>query len=56
VLVIDTQAPEDKAGVELCVHGSVFQDRETGDIVVPMLRYTGGYKSNVPVVHRIAAR
>jgi hypothetical protein len=56
LLTIDTLTPEDKAGVELCVHSAVFEDRETGEVVVPMLRYTGGYKSNVPLLYRIAVR
>ena len=56
LLTIDTLTPEDKDGVELCVHSAVFEDRENGDIVVPMLRYTGDYKSSVPMLYRIATK
>jgi hypothetical protein len=53
---IDDLRPDDTAGVELCPHATSFEDRETGDIVIPMLRWTGGYKSSEPYIYRIATR
>jgi hypothetical protein len=56
VLVIDEPRPEDTEGVELCAHAAAFEDRETGDIMLPMLRYTGGYKKSEPYLYRIGTR
>lgn len=49
VLVIDTKQPEEEE-VNLS-HWHAFEDRETGNIVIPMSRASKGYKSRHPVVH-----
>lgn len=54
VTSIDDLRREDKQGVELSTHATAFEDRETGDIVIPMLRWTGKYKSSEPYFYRIA--
>jgi hypothetical protein len=54
IITIDDKHPEDTAGVELCAHTSVFEDRVTGDLVLPMLRWTGKYKRSEPFLYRIA--
>lgn len=56
VLTIDEKRPEDTEGVELCTHTAVWEDRETGDLVIPMNRFTGGYKSSTPYLYRIGTR
>jgi hypothetical protein len=54
VIEIDTRQDEDTEGVELSAHAAAFEDRATGEIVLAMQRYTGGYKSSQPFVYRIA--
>ena len=51
VLVIDTkQADEEDVNLS---HWHCFEDRETGDILIPMARASKGYKSRHPVVYVI---
>lgn len=52
VITIDTLGPDDKDGVELS-NFMAFEDRETGDIVLPMERWKGGYKGSEPYLYRI---
>lgn len=52
VITIDTLQPDDKDGVELS-NFMAFEDRETGDIVLPMERWKGGYKGSEPFIYRI---
>jgi hypothetical protein len=54
VTVIDDLRAEDKQGVELNAHSRIFEDRETGDLVIPMLRWSGKYKSSESYLYRIA--
>ena len=49
VLIIDTKQP-DEDDVNLS-HWHAFEDRETGDIVIPTARASKGYKSRQPVVY-----
>jgi hypothetical protein len=56
VIAIDDLRPEDKAGVELSPHAATFEDRETGDVVLPTLRHSGRYKSSEPYVYRISIK
>ncbi len=56
VLTIDERRPEDTEGVELCTHTAVWEDRETGDLMLPMLRHTGGYKASEPYLIRLGTR
>jgi len=56
ILVIDDLRPDDNSGVELSPHAATFEDRETADLVLPMLRHTGGYKSSEPYVYRIRTK
>ena len=51
VLLVDTKQP-DEEDVNLS-HWHSFEDRETGDIVIPMARASKGYKSRHPVVYVI---
>jgi hypothetical protein len=51
VLEIDTKRP-DEEDVNLS-HFLAFEDRETGDIVIPMARYSAGYRSAQPVLYVI---
>ena len=51
VLTIDTKQPNEQ-DVNLS-HWHCYEDRETGDIVVPMARASEGYKSRHPVVYVI---
>lgn len=43
VLVIDTLRPDDHEGLNLS-HWTAFQQRETGEIHIPMRRWSGNYK------------
>lgn len=52
VLQIDTRQPDEK-DVNLS-HWHSFEDRESGDIVIPMARASEGYKSRQPVLYVIA--
>ncbi|MGC9320072.1 MAG: sialidase family protein [Armatimonadota bacterium] len=49
VLVIDTKQP-DEEDVNLS-HWHVFEDRQTGDLVIPMARASKGYQSRTPVIY-----
>ncbi len=51
LLAIDTKRP-DEDDVNLS-HWHAFEDRPTGDIVIPMSRASKGYKSRRPVLYRI---
>jgi hypothetical protein len=51
VLVIDTKQADEK-DINLS-HCYAFEDRETGDIVIPTTRSSKGYKSRHPVVYVI---
>jgi hypothetical protein len=51
VLVIDSKSPNEP-DVNLS-HWHSFEDRESGDIVIPMARATGDYTSREPVVYVI---
>lgn len=43
VIEIDTRRPEDTEGLNLS-HWLAYEDRSTGDIVVPMRRWRGDYE------------
>lgn len=53
VTVIDRTQPEDTEGVELSTHATVIEDRETGELIIPMLRHTLQYKRSDPYFYRI---
>ena len=51
VITLDTKQP-DEEGINLS-HWWAFEDRETGDIVVPTYRYNIGYTDQQPVLYRV---
>lgn len=56
VIEIDTQRDDDAEGVELSAHAAAFEDRATGELLLPMQRHTGGLQEQpaVFVSHRAA--
>ena len=54
VLEVDTKQP-DEPDVNLS-HWLAYEDRETGDIVIPMSRASAGYKSYQPVLYVIGVQ
>lgn len=53
IIVIDTRTDQDVDGVELSPHGPAIEDRQSGDIILPMLRFQTGYTSFKPMEYRI---
>ena len=54
VLVIDTKQPDER-DVNLS-HWHSYEDRETGDIVIPTTRASAGYKSRRPVLYAVGVK
>lgn len=52
VITIDTKQP-DESDVNLS-HWHAFEDRETGDIVIPMARHSARYESSQPVLYVVS--
>lgn len=55
VLTLDARGPEDTQAVLLSPHTAAFEDRETGEIVLPMGRETAD-RRRTPTLYRIGVR
>ncbi len=52
VIIVDTRRP-DEEDVNLS-HWLAFEDRQTGQIVIPMARHSAGYRTKQPVIYRVS--